>query len=384
MRTYANGGAGVMTSVFNCLCAALSPAILICCAAQAHADLLKLDGETMGSYYAVVIEGAAEADAEAIQAKIQAILKDVNRQMSTWDSESEISKFNQSKGTDWFSVSQGFFEVVQESIRLHRFTNGSFDPTLAPVIDLWGFGAQKPKSFPAQAAIDEARTRVGMEFIEARSNPPSIRRSREGITITLSAITPGYASDCVSELLTSLGFPSHTVDIGGEIKAGLPKSGGGKWRLGIESPLGGIQRVVECTERSIATSGDYRNYFEYKGVRYSHAIDPTTCRPVVNPPASVSILCDSAMTADGMATSLMVMGVEKGLSFARQHKLSVLFLDVVDGETIVEHATGEFSTSELLAETPMSSIFPVAIFLLAVVAAAIVLLRLTSTASSGV
>ena len=363
-----------MTSVFDCLCAALSPAILIFCGARAQAELLKLDGETMGSYYAIVIDGASPADAEEIQGKIQAILIDVNRQMSTWDSESEISKFNQSKGFDWISVSPGFFEVVQESIRLHKLTNGAFDPTLAPVIDLWGFGAQKPKSFPAQTAIDEARARVGMEFIEVRSEPPSIRRTHEGITITLSAIAPGYASDRVSQLLMSLGFPSHSVDIGGEIKVGLGKSSGGKWRLGIESPLGGIQRVVECTERSIATSGDYRNYFEYKGVRFSHTIDPATGRPVVNSPSSVSILSDSAMTADGLATSLLVMGVEKGMSFARQHKLSVLFLDVVDGDTIVEHATGEFLTSELPAATPISPVVTVAIFLLALSAAAIVLL----------
>lgn len=373
-----------MLSVFNCLCAALSPVILIWCSAHAHAELLKLDGETMGSYYAIVVDGASEDDAEEIQAKIQAILIDINRQMSTWDTESEISKFNQSNGFDWFSVSPGFFQVVQESIRLHKLTNGVFDPTLAPVIDVWGFGAQKPRSFPTQLEIDEAKARTGMRFVEVRSEPPSIRRTRDGITLTLSAIAPGYASDRVSQLLESLGFPSHSVDIGGEIKVGLAKLSGGKWRLGIESPLGGVRRVMEFTERSIATSGDYRNYFEYKGVQYSHTIDPATARPVVNPPSSVSILSDSAMTADGLATSLMVMGVEKGMSFAKQHKLSVLFLDVVDGHTIVEHATGEFLTSELPAATPISPVVTVAIFLLAAGAAAIVLLSRKSSVTFGV
>ena len=357
----------------------LCATIVVTIAAAANAETLKLDGKTMGSYYAIVIDGAAESNAAEIQLEIEAVLADVNRQMSTWNSESEISKFNHSEGTDWFPVSRGFFDVVQESIRLHRLTNGAFDPTVAPLVDLWGFGAHKPRSFPTQEAIDEAREKTGMQFIEARSEPPSIRRTREGITITLSAIAPGHASDRVAELLSSLGFPSHSVDIGGEIRTGRAKSNGGKWRLGIESPFGDIHRVVECTERSIATSGDYRNYFEYKGVRYSHAIDPTTGRPVLNPPASVSILCDSAMTADGLATSLMVMGTEKGMQFSEKHGLSVLFLDV-DGTTIVEHGTGEFLDAAKTKVKPTSSAGTLAVSLLATMAAVIVLGRAYSSA----
>ena len=335
----------MVTSLSNCLCVASSLAILICNAGLVCADVLKLNGKSMGSYYAIVIDGASEAEGPAIQEKIEAVLKDVNRQMSTWDSESEISKFNQALGAEWFPASPGFVEVVQESIRLNRLTDGAFDPTVAPLIDLWGFGAKKPKAFPVEEAIQKAKSQIGMQFIEVKLDPPSIRRTREGVTLTLSAIAPGHASDRIAELLKSLGFPSHSVDIGGEIRTGLGKANGTKWRLGIESPFGEIQRVVECTERSIATSGNYRNFFEYKGVRYSHTIDPATGRPVPNPPASVSVLCDSCMTADGLATSLMVMGTEKGIVFSRKNGLSVLFLDVIDGETIVENSTGEFQQS---------------------------------------
>ncbi len=338
-------GAGMMTLLVNWPRAALSLALFICSATSIDADTLKLDGQTMGSYYAIVIDGASEAEGPAIQEKIEAILKDVNRQMSTWDSESEISKFNQSPVTEWFPVSPGFAEVVKESIRLHKLTDGAFDPTVAPLIDLWGFGAKKPKAFPTESEIDEARKRTGMQFIEVKLAPSSIRRTREGITLTMSAIAPGHASDRIAKLLNSLGFPSHSVDIGGEIRTGTAKAGGGKWRLGIESPFGEIQRVIECTDRSIATSGNYRNFFEYKGVRYSHTIDPATGKPVPNPPASVSILCDTAMTADGLATSLMVMGIEKGIPFAKKYGLSVLYLDVA-GDDIVENATGEFLTSD--------------------------------------
>ena len=190
-----------------------------------------------------------ESDSAAIQTQIEDCLTDINRQMSTWDPESEISKFNQSESTDWFSVSPEFAMVVTESIRIHKFTGGAFDPTVAPLIDLWGFGAKRPKTFPTQEAIDAARSNTGMQFVEARPEPPSIRRTRSGITLNLSAIAKGHGVDRVSELLTSLGYPSHVVDIGGEDRTGIAKANGEKWRLGVESPFGGLQRVIECTEQ---------------------------------------------------------------------------------------------------------------------------------------
>ena len=347
--------------------------ILLFAVIPARADLLKLNGKTMGSYYAITIDGASKSNSAEIQTAIEAVLADVNRQMSTWDPESEISRFNQSESTDWFPVSPGFAEVVLESIRLHKVTRGAFDPTVAPLIDLWGFGARRPESFPTQEAIDLARSKTGMQFIEAQQEPPSIRKTRPDLTLNLSAIAPGHGSDQLSDQLTKLGYPSHVIDIGGEVRTGTIKDSGEKWRLGVESPLGEIHRVIECEEVSVSTSGNYRNFFEYKGVRYSHTIDPATGRPVINPPASVSVLSDSCMTADGLATGLMVMGIEKGIRFAKQHGLSVLFLDVVGERTIVEHATGKF-----LAPASSSSISfaaTLAVFLFALTAIAIVVFR---------
>lgn len=351
------------------------------CASATNAETLKFNGETMGTYYAITIDGASETERDAIQTEIDTCLVDVNRQMSTWDPESEISTFNKSESTDWFPVSPEFAMVVTESIRIHTFTQGAFDPTVAPLIDLWGFGTKRPKSFPTEEAIDAAKSQTGMQYIEARAEPASIRRRRPGITLNLSAIAKGHGVDRVSELLASLGYRSHVVDIGGEDRTGIAKVNGQKWRLGVESPLGALQRVIECTEQSVATSGDYRNFFEIKGVRYSHAIDPTTGRPVINPPASVSVLSDSCMTADGLATALMVMGTEKGFQFAKKHKLSVLYLDVIDKRTIVEHATGEFLAAAQRPAKPASHepdsgqwipfVAALAVFLLAVTGMAI-------------
>jgi len=314
---------------------------------SASAGSLKLTGQTMGTYYSIVIDSAEDAARAELTAKVEECLADVNRQMSTWDPESEISRFNRLDGTDWFSVSPEFSEVVQESLRLHRLTNGAFDPTVAPLIDLWGFGSKKPRKFPTQDEIDAVRSRVGMQNIEVRMAPPAIRKTRPDMSLNLSAIAKGHGVDRVSLLLKSLGHPSHVVDIGGENRTGTAKAGGGLWRLGVESPLetaDGLHRVIEIEQKSVATSGDYRNYFEIDGVHYSHAIDPISGRPVVNPPASISVISESCMTADALATGLMVLGTEKGIALAREQNLSVLFLDVEGkpGSMVVETASGEF------------------------------------------
>ena len=192
------------------------------------------------------------------------------------------------------------------------------------------------------------------------------------VPLFLFAIATSHGSDRLSEQLTKLGYPSHVVDIGGKVRTGTIKANGERWRLGVESPFAEIQRVIELAERSVSTSGNYRNYFEYKGVRYSHTIDPATGQPLINSPASVSVLSDSCMTADGLATGLMVMGIEQGIKFAERHGLSVLFLEIADDKQIVEHATGEFLPA---VEPTIPVVATLTVFLLALTATAIVLFR---------
>ncbi len=325
------------------------------------AEPLRLFGETMGTRYVVTIDSASLDDGgAALQKRIEARLAEINGQMSTWDKASEISRFNRSQSSDWFDVSAEFVFVVAESKRIFERTDGAFDPTVSPLIDLWGFGDRRKKIVPKAAAIETARQSIGMQHIELRTEPPALKKSLPDLQLNLSAIAKGYAVDALAALLVEQKITSFMVDIGGENRAGLPKASGDPWRSGIESPLstplpGQAQpfcRILELNESSVATSGDYRNSFEVDGVRYSHVIDPTTGWPVKEPPAAVSVAHQSCMSADAWATAMMVLGSEKGLMLAREEGLSVLFQYVTDSGDVEVHTAGVFSESSEPQEAP--------------------------------
>lgn len=307
---------------------------------------LKISGKTMGSYYSIVIDSPGNADAERLRVEIEAKFAEISRQMSNWDNESEISKFNRSESTDWIPVSEDFSRVVQEAKRVHTVTGGALDVTLAPLIDLWGFGRNKGRIVPSNEEIEQARKSVGMEHIEVRVEPPSIRKDLSAVQLNLSSLAPGYATDEVCRILQSHRLKSHVVDVGGENRAGEAKASGDAWRLGVESPLGGLHKVVDLADQAIATSGDYRNFFVSGGKKYSHILDPKTGRPAENPPASVSVIHRSCMTADALATAMMVLGSERGLEIARQCDVDVMFLDVDASGRLIETSVGVFRNSE--------------------------------------
>ncbi len=325
-------------------------ATLICTATAVRAaDPLRLFGETMGTHYIVTIDSpSVDDDGAALQERIKARLAEINSQMSTWDSSSEISKFNNAQSTDWFEVSTEFIFVVAEAKRIFECTDGAFDPTVSPLIDLWGFGDDRKKTVPDATAIAAARQTIGMQHLDLRKEPPALKKSLAGLQLNLSAIAKGYAVDAISALLVDQNITSFMIDIGGENRAGQPKANGAPWRAGIESPLSAplpgqdlpFSRVVDLNESSVATSGDYRNFFEIDGSHFSHTIDPTTGWPVKAPPAAVSVLHTSCMSADAWATALMVLGSEKGVPLAREQELSVLFQYVTEAGDVQEHATG--------------------------------------------
>lgn len=323
-------------------------ALLACPSASVlHAEEpLKISGKTMGSYYAIVIDSPGSADGERLQKEIEEKFAEINRQMSTWDESSQISKFNQSKSTDWFEVGADFAVVAMEAKRLHTVTQGAMDVTVSPLVDLWGFGKNKRRTLPTEKEIENALKHVGMQHVEVRLESPAIRKRSPEIQVSFSALAPGYAADEVCKILQSHQLKSYVVDVGGENRAGEAKASGDAWRLGVESPLGGLHKVLELTNQSIATSGDYRSFFMAGGKKYSHVLDPKTGRPVEHPPASVSIIHESCMTADGLATAMMVLGPEKGIELAKTVGVDVMFLDLTQDGMLTEQSIGVFAAEQ--------------------------------------
>ncbi|MEO0529812.1 MAG: FAD:protein FMN transferase, partial [Planctomycetota bacterium] len=233
----------------------------------------------MGTRYAVSVIGGDEASANELQAAIDERLAEVNRQMSTYDPKSELSLFNASDSTHWVEVSEETASVVEAALELAGDYDGSYDPTVGPLVNLWGFGpAERADGLPSDAAVEAARAVVGYELVDVQRDPPALKKSEAGVYVDLSSIAKGHGVDAIAALLDERSIKSYMVEIGGEVRAKGRKPGGLPWRVGVEradEPLRisagkpRLQEVVELVDQSMATSGDYRNYFEVDGTRYS-------------------------------------------------------------------------------------------------------------------
>lgn len=308
---------------------------LACQSDTPHRGLTELQGTTMGTSYTVkLVELAAELEPASIQAEIDVILENINRQMSTYLDDSELSRFNRSRSPEWTAVSPELAEVLKQAQQLGALTNGAFDVTVGPLVNLWGFGpAAGEDEVPAEQEIRDVMSRVGYQALQVSRSPPAVRKDRPDLYVDLSAIAKGYAVDAVAEYLQTLDIEDYMVEIGGEIRARGRNARDTLWRIAIEKPSSGsrvLHTVIELDDVGLATSGDYRNYFEQAGRRYSHTIDPATGRPVTHSLASVTVAHPSTMQADALATALMVLGPEAGYRFAEEHALAALF--IVKGE----------------------------------------------------
>ena len=250
--------------------------------------------------------------------------------MSTYIPDSEISRFNRFERISPFSVSQPMLHVVKESLRVSTLTKGALDITVAPLVRLWGFGADKQTATVAdEKKIKALKKRIGYKKLIVKTEPPTLSKRYPELTIDLSAVAKGYAVDQVGLLLEKKGLTSYLVEIGGEIRTSGFKQDRTPWIVAIERPIAGdrvIQQVLSMGNNSMATSGDYRNYFEKDGKRFSHLIDPGAGKPIEHRLASVSVVHKSCMTADAFATAFMITGVEKGYQLALQEGLAAYFL----------------------------------------------------------
>ncbi|MBU2645721.1 FAD:protein FMN transferase [bacterium] len=287
----------------------------------------------MGTTYAIKVSDFPDTLAKKqVQQDIEKLLERINRSMSTYLPDSEISSFNRFNSSSLFPVSPLFFQVVQESLRISSLTDGALDITVAPLVNLWGFGPvrQLKPVVPDEEKIKALKKRIGYKKIKVKVDPPAIGKANPELTIDLSSVAKGFAVDQVGMLLESTGLTHYLVEIGGEIRAGGQKAHQSPWIVGIERPADHertIQRVISMENNSMATSGDYRNYFEKDNHRFSHLIDPNTGRPVDHRLASVSVIHKSCMTADAFATAFMIMGSEKGYQLALRENLAAYFLD---------------------------------------------------------
>jgi thiamine biosynthesis lipoprotein len=292
-----------------------------------------LQGRTMGTTYNIKVVATPEQVIELkLQEKIDAVLKQVNQEMSTYIPNSEISLFNKSKSTAKFEISNGFARVLKESIRLGELSEGKLDITVGPLVNLWGFGPeQRPEKAPNNELLEVTLKRVGLKNLHLEGN--QLSKDIPDLYVDLSTTAKGYGVDVVAELIESNGINNYLVEIGGEMRLKGFKHTGELWAIAIEKPIldpSGEQRAVHQIvipkDNAVATSGDYRNYFEADGQRFSHIIDPATGKPIDHNLVSVTVIDPSSMTADGLSTTLMVMGAEEGMAFAVKNNLAALFI----------------------------------------------------------
>ena len=290
-------------------------------------EVVKISGSKFGTSYHITIVADQPAPADLAE-QIDAALDVVDLSMSTYKSESELSLFNRLPATETVAASPELWTVLQTSRQVWQQSAGAFDPTVGPLVDLWGFGPQMTNDrIPSDDEIAKALASIGYQYLVLNSDEQTISKALP-LRLDLSAVAKGYAVDQVADLLEMLALPDYLVEVGGEMRVSGLNPKGQPWRIAIETPdaMGQVDNIIALESAAIATSGDYRNYFEKDGKRYSHSIDPRTGRPIEHRLASVTVVADHCIDADAWATAFLVMGDEAALEIANQQSIAVYML----------------------------------------------------------
>lgn len=314
------------------------------------AQIQTLSGDSMGSSWAVRYVGN-DASVERVRAAIEQRLALVDRQMSTWKTDSDLSRFNTAAAGTWVDSPPELFKVVEAALKLAEATGGAYDPTVGPLVDLWGFGpAGERREPPDAASIEAMRKRVGWQRVHRDAAQTRVLQSG-GVHLDLSSIAPGYALDLIGEYLELQGRMDYLVEVGGELRGRGLKPDGSAWQVAIQRPLDNDaaddsispQHVIGLRDTSLGSSGDYRHFFEDGGRRYAHRIDPRTGYPLDNDVASVTVMAKLGIDADPLATALSVLGPDAGLDYAKRHGIAALFI-LRKGDGFEERITPAFAT----------------------------------------
>jgi thiamine biosynthesis lipoprotein len=325
---------------------ALSCCTLFTAACGRAPQELVLSGPTMGTTYTVKIATPpASVDAARVRVAIDEVLARIDRSMSGYRSDSEIARFNVSVSTQWYDVSADLASVVQTSLDISAASDGVFDVTVAPLVAAWGFGpAGAPRELPSAEQTAQIEATVGYRKLHVRADPPALRKDVAALSIDLNGIAPGFAVDRLADRLRTLRIDNFMIDIGGEIRAQGRNARGEPWHIAVEHPVD-TQRTpftsVWLDGAAVSTSGEYRDYYERDGHRYSHTVDPRTGRTLDREPGSVVVIAATAAEADGWATALNVLGPRDGMTLATHRHLPALFIERA-GSAWRSQATPEF------------------------------------------
>lgn len=292
---------------------------------------LQFGGQTMGTRYTVKLAGAALSAGrlDVLQATVHDALDGVNRGMTLYRADSELMHFNRQPADAPLALSSGLFAVFAAAQQVSQLSAGAFDISVAPLVQAWGFGPDKHQRVPAADMVQASRAPLGWQGLQIDTARGTVTKSRGDLQADLGGIAKGHAVDLAARALEAAGHQDYMIEVGGEVRTRGRNAQGQPWQIGIEEPDAmppRARRVVPLSGPSLATSGDYRICYEVAGRRYSHAIDPRTAAPIAHGLASVSVVADSCMRADALATALIVMGPQRGLALAQQLALPALFI----------------------------------------------------------
>jgi thiamine biosynthesis lipoprotein len=318
--------------------------------------LIELSGRALGTIWSVKLnrpDTGDEPQRERLLAAIREALDGVDSLMSTYRADSELSRFNRFASTEPFALSAPTLEVFALAQEISELTDGAFDVTVGPLVAAWGFGAdEEPGESPSQERLAALRERVGYRLLRLDSSTDTIAKLHPEVVCDLSAIAKGYAVDEVVAALRALGHRDFLVEVGGELGARGRRPDGTPWRVAIERPdalTRSVFAVVGLDDRGMATSGDYRNFYQRDGVRLSHLIDPRAGRPIAHRLASVTVVDPQAARADALATALSVLGPEEGFALATREKIPAYFILRMADDQLERRATPSLEAL-LLAE----------------------------------
>lgn len=297
---------------------------------------ITISGAAQGTqYHVTVTQMPHDLDAAQIRAAMRDVIDTIDRQMSSWRDDSELSRFNAAPANQWIEVSPALASLVSAAADIGYTTDGAFDITVQPVLSVWGFGpgVTRPTRMPDREEIASAREKTGLGLLDIRTDPPALRKKKTGVELDIAGLAQGYTVDRMAQHLDRLGAEHYLVELGGGLFARGSKQDDQPWQIGVEKPAAArrvVDRVVRLEDQGMTTSGDYRDFFEIDGHRYSHTIDPRTGRPVAHDLRAVTAIADNAMQADAMATALLVMGPKAGLAYANANDIAAFF---VQGDT---------------------------------------------------